>query len=66
MRALLVLAISLATTAAFAPGITPSHRSLRQPARTVAPLALLDLFKKKPKKEEGALTTGVSIMPKPS
>jgi len=66
MKASLLL-VFLASAAAFAPGLSarPLSHQARTIARTPAPYALLDLFgngKKKPKKEEGALTQGLDAM----
>uniref|UniRef100_A0A6T8BWP4 Plastid lipid-associated protein/fibrillin conserved domain-containing protein n=1 Tax=Prymnesium polylepis TaxID=72548 RepID=A0A6T8BWP4_9EUKA len=65
MKSSLLLAV-VATASAFAP-VLPSERLLPgacSTSRTSRPAALLDLFGKKPKKEEGALATGLDALVK--
>lgn len=59
---MLALAFSLAALGFLPGGAIPRAPTLSRHASSVAPVALLDLFrgKKKFQKEESALTTGVS------
>ena len=65
MRSNFLFLAVVATASAFAPTACPARlRARASYERTSRPAALLDLFGKKPKKEEGALVTGLDALVK--